>query len=116
MMEKFKINDYFIDPKNKIVKKIIYKSDNVIAFMLNINKGEVLPAHTHLSSTLLLQVLEGKAMVTIDGNQTPLNVGEIMKVEGQESMQVKNVGDDVLRVYVTISPIGMDGFAEDADI
>lgn len=115
-MEKFNIKDYFITPKNKLVKKMIYKSENVIAFMLNINQGEVLPAHTHLSSTLLLQVLDGEAMVTVDGNQTPLTLGEIMVIEGQESMQVKNVGEDILRVYVTISPIGMDGFAEDADI
>lgn len=95
---------------------MIYKSDNVIAFMLNIAKGSVLPGHTHLQSTLLLQVLDGEAKVITDGKETPLVPGELMQVDGPESMQVENTGDKVLRLLVSISPIGTDAFATDADV
>ncbi|NMB44337.1 MAG: cupin domain-containing protein [Clostridiales bacterium] len=115
-MNKYTFNDYFHNPEGKIAKRMIYKSDNVIAFVLNIAKGEILPAHTHLESKLLLQVMDGKATVVTDGKETPLGVGELMQIDGQESMQVINVGDDVLRLYVTISPIGSEAFATNADI
>lgn len=95
---------------------MIFKSDNVIAFVLNIAKGQILPGHTHLQSTLLLQVMAGKATVVTDGKETPLQAGELMQVDGQESLQVVNTGEDVLRLYVTISPMGAEAFAADADI
>ena len=115
-MNKYVFNDYFRAPEGKISKRMIFKSDNVIAFVLNIAKGEVLPGHTHLESTLFLQVMEGTAKVVTDGNETPLQVGELMQVDGQESLQVINTGDDVLRLYVTISPMGSEAFATDANV
>lgn len=115
-MNKFVFNDFFHEPKGKIAKRMIFKSDNVIAFILNIAKGEMLPGHTHLETTLLLQVMEGNARVITDGNETPLQVGELMQIDGQESMQVINIGEDVLRLFVTISPMGTEAFAKDANV
>lgn len=115
-MNKYVFNDYFHEPKGKIAKRMLFKSDNVIAFVLNIAKGETLPGHTHLESTLFLQVMEGNATVVTDGKETALQVGELMQVDGQESMQVVNIGEGVLRLYVTISPIGSEAFATDANV
>lgn len=115
-MNKFIFNDYFQEPEGKIAKRMIFKSNNVIAFILNISKGEILPGHTHLQSNLLLQVMEGCAKVVTDGKETSLYVGELMQVDGQESLQVINTGEDVLRLYVTISPMGSEVFATDANV
>ena len=115
-MKKFIFEDYYQEPQGKIAKRMLYKSEDVIAFVLNIAKGEILPGHTHLESTLFLQVMEGNAMVITDGNETPLQTGELMQVEGQESLQVINTGDTVLRLYVTISPMGSEAFATDANV
>lgn len=115
-MNKYKFNDYFHEPQGKIAKRMLFKSDNVIAFVLNIAKGEMLPGHTHLESTLFLQVMEGNAKVVTDGNENLLQVGELMQVNGQESLQVINTGEDVLRLYVTISPMGSEAFATDANV
>ncbi|GLB31447.1 cupin [Lacrimispora amygdalina] len=115
-MNKFIFTDYFHDPQGKIAKRMLFKSDNVIAFILNIAKGEILPGHTHLESTLLLQVMEGDAKVVTNGNETPLQAGELMQVDGQESLQVINIGENVLRLYVTISPMGSEAFAADANV
>jgi len=115
-MNKYTFNDYFQEPEGKIAKRMIFKSDNVIAFVLNIAKDEILPAHTHLQSTLFLQVMDGNAKVVTDGNITLLEVGELMEVDGQESLQVINTGDGVLRLFVTISPMGSEAFATDANV
>jgi quercetin dioxygenase-like cupin family protein len=115
-MNKYIFNDYFHEPQGKIAKRMIFKSDNIIAFVLNIAKGAMLQAHTHLESTLFLQVMECTAKVITDGNETPLLVGELMQVDGQESLQVKNTGEAVLRLFVTISPMGSEAFATDADV
>lgn len=115
-MNKFVFNDYFHVPQGKIAKRMLFKSDNVIAFVLNIAKGEVLPGHTHMESTLLLQVMEGDAKVVTDGNETLLQVGELMQVDGKESLQVINIGSGVLRIFVTISPMGSEAFATDANV
>lgn len=115
-MNKFVFDDYFVEPQRKIAKRMIFKSDNIIAFILNIAKGEMLPGHTHLQSTLLLQAMKGSAQVFTDGKETPLQEGEVIQVDGQESLQVVNAGEDTLCLYVTISPMGLDAFATDADI
>lgn len=115
-MNKFIFNEYFHEPQGKIAKRMIFKSDNVIAFVLNIAKGEILPGHTHLESTLFLQVMVGNAKVVTDGKETSLQVGELMQVDGQESLQVINTGEEVLRLYVTISPMGSEAFATDANV
>ena len=39
-MNKFIFNDYFQEPQKKIAKRMLFKSDNVIAFILNIAKGQ----------------------------------------------------------------------------
>lgn len=115
-MNKFTFNNYFIEPEEKIAKRMIFKSDNVIAFVLNIAKSRSLPGHTHMESTLLLQVMAGEAEVITDGIATPLKEGEMIQVDGSESLQVDNTGDDTLRLYVTISPMGSEAFATDADV
>jgi hypothetical protein len=59
--------------------------------------------------------MEGNARVITDGNETSLQVGELMQVDGKESMQVINIGEDVSRLYVTISPMDSEAFATDAN-
>ena len=115
-MNKYTFTDYFQEPEGKIAKRMIFKSDNVIAFVLNIARDEILPGHTHLESTLFLQVMDGDAKVITDGNVTFLTVGELMEVDGQESLQVINTGAGVLRLFVTISPMGSEAFATDANV
>lgn len=115
-MKKMTFKDYFVDPSGKIAKRMLYKSEEVIAFMLNIAAGETMGAHTHLTSKLLFQVLEGEAVVITDGLETPLTPGELMQVDGEESLQARNTGSGILRLFVSISPMGSEAFAQDGDL
>lgn len=65
-----------------------------IGVYLNIAKGEILPGQTHMESTLFLQVME-EAKVVTDGNENMLQIGELMQVDGQENLQVINIGNNV---------------------
>jgi quercetin dioxygenase-like cupin family protein len=116
-MEKFSIKDYLVEPNNKIAKRVIYKNDNVLAFILNIAPGESLPNHTHFESTLLIQILNGSAIIHSDKNKIEVTKGDLTKVEGQEVLSIDNVGNDILELYVTISPNPpADKYSTDADI
>ncbi|NLB70408.1 MAG: cupin domain-containing protein [Chloroflexi bacterium] len=115
-MQKFVFDDFFQTPGNKIAKRVIFKDEKVIAFILNIAKGEFLPGHTHGEVSLLLQILDGSATVITDGLETPLEPGELIKVEGNEKVQVVNQGEGTLRLFVTIAPMGNEAFAKDADV
>lgn len=103
-MQHFRLSDYTPDPKNKIIKKIIYKDNNVAAFALNISSGASLPNHTHMNSTVLIHVVKGSGRAVIDENTVQVNVGDILQVEGHEKFSIQNNGDDTLSMYVTLSP------------
>lgn len=116
-MEKFSIKDYLVEPENKIAKRVIYKNDNVLAFVLNIAPGESLPDHTHFESTLLIQVLNGSAVIHADENKNEVTKDDLTKIEGQEVLSIDNVGNDILELYVTISPNPpAEKYSKDADI
>lgn len=104
-MKAFDLKKYMVNPTGKISKRVIYVDNNVVGFVLNIASGAALPNHTHFECTVLVQVLAGKGNLVINGEKTPITTGNLMQVEGQENMEVENTGDEVLRLYVTLSPI-----------
>lgn len=116
-MKAYKIEDFIVEPKDNISKRMIFKDKNVIAFILNIAKGSTLPNHTHLDSTVLLQIIKGQGNVIIDGNPVSTQNGHIIEVDGSENMAIENIGDETLIVYVTISPNPpSDKYSADIDI
>jgi len=116
-MEKFSIKDYLVKPENKIAKRVIYKNDNVLAFVLNIAPGESLPDHTHFDSTLFIQVIKGNAVIHADENEKKVKKGDLTKIEGQEVLSIDNIGNEILELYVTISPNPpSEKYSKDADI
>lgn len=116
-MQKFNFEEFIVNPKNKIAKRIIFKNEHVIAFVLNIAQGAALPGHTHEDSALLVQILRGNADFIIDDNTViPLKTGEIIEVDGREKMQVDNTGMNTLSIFVTISPNIGDQYGQNADL
>ncbi|MGM0414597.1 MAG: cupin domain-containing protein [Bacillota bacterium] len=107
-MNKFRLDQYKVKPENKVAKRVIFDDGQTLAFILNIAEGEQLPPHTHYESTVLLQVLKGKAEVIIDGNSVLSAAGDLIQIDGQEEMVVNNTGQEILELYVTISPTPPD--------
>lgn len=116
-MKKFQLHDYMVEPKGKIAKRVIFKDNNVLAFVLNIAKGESLPQHTHFDCSLMLQVIKGQAKVNVDEQSIMMNESDLVQLDGPEKMSVDNVGETTLNLYVTISPLPPnEGYSKDADI
>ncbi|MFW5787961.1 MAG: cupin domain-containing protein [Halanaerobiales bacterium] len=116
-MKKFSLDNYIVEPEEKVAKRVIYSDDNTLAFMLNIAPGQSLPDHTHFDCTVLLQVLRGQARVNVDEKPVLMEEKELIKIDGPETMSVDNTGQDTLVLYVTISPLPpAEKFAVDADI
>ncbi|MDW7650491.1 MAG: cupin [Bacillota bacterium] len=116
-MKKFDLSNFIVEPKGKLAKRMIYKDQNVIAFVLNIAKGESLPPHTHFNCTVLVQVLTGTANVNADGQTVSLAEKELVQLDGPEKMSVDNTGAETLVLYVSISPLPpAEGYSVDVDL
>lgn len=117
MMEKFNIDDYIVAPGESVSKRVIYKDENTLAFILNIAPGKSLPEHTHENSTLMIQILNGEGIINIDGNPVSVEKNHLVQLEGQEEMSVDNTGEEILELYVTISPKPLsDRYSQNADL
>lgn len=116
-MEKFELNNFIVEPTGKLSKRMIYKDQNVIAFILNIAQGQSLPSHTHFDCTVLLQVLVGKATLKVDGKTVAMEQKELVQLDGPETMSVDNIGSETLVLYVSISPAPpSEKYAVDVDL
>ena len=107
-MNKFSLDKYKVEPENKVAKRVIFNNGQTLAFILNIAESEQLPPHTHFESTVMLQVLKGEAEVIIDGKSVQAAEGDLIQIDGQEEMVVNNTGQEILELYVTISPTPPD--------
>ena len=117
LLQKFQLEYYIIKPEVKISKRMVYKDDKVIAFVLNIASSESLPRHTHFQSTVLIKVIQGEGQLLVNSEKVPIQSNELIQLDGPESMSIDNTGDDHLVLYVTISPAPPEEkFAVDVDL
>ncbi len=116
-MKQFKLKDYILKPQKNIAKRMIYKDNQVIAFILNIASGSSLPNHTHFDCTVLIEVIQGKAKVNANEKTISAEKGDLIQLDGPENMSINNSGEDSLILYVTISPAPpSEQYALDADL
>ena len=73
--EKFSFNDSVTYADGSIVSKILLRNEKGNITLFAFDKGEMLSEHT-APYDAILQVLDGKTEVTIDGKKNTLTVGE----------------------------------------
>jgi len=59
-MEIVKLSEKIVYSEEKLTKKIIFKEDRVLNFVLNFKPGQGVPAHNHEQSDLIIHVLIGQ--------------------------------------------------------
>ncbi|MPW26172.1 cupin domain-containing protein [Alkalibaculum sp. M08DMB] len=98
------INDSVVFNENSFTKKIVYKDDKVLIFVLNFKVDQALPPHKHEESTVSLLVLSGAGEIRINDEVKELVQGMFLTAKGQDDFEIPRVTKD-LSVLVTISPI-----------
>lgn len=72
-------------------------ADQVLTGMTEIPVGGTIPLHTHSSEEFIL-VLEGRAVVRVDGDERPVSAMDATLIEAGVEHQFVNVGEGVLRI------------------
>ncbi|OAB41463.1 cupin domain-containing protein [Paenibacillus glacialis] len=104
------VKDYNQD---KFTKRILFKSGESVVFVLNFMPGQELPTHQHPGTALFILVLDGSGTVTIDGEESVLIKDDVISCEGDEHFSFKNTGVTPTSLYVVLSKIPNDKYAQD---
>lgn len=79
-------------------------SQNLMSFLVEVHPGSGIPEHTHGPAEVGLYVLDGKASVTIDGQDEWVEPRTAVHVPIGSTIGLTNVGEGVLRFIATLSP------------
>lgn len=111
-MEKKAIRDYQEFPEGRFTKRLLFKEESHIVFLLNFGPGQQLPTHKHPGADVYILQLEGDGAVTVDGAETALNNGEVVRITGDEEFSYTSGGTGNSTLYVTLITIPAPNYAE----
>lgn len=99
-----KISDKIVYSDEKLTKKIIFKEDRVLNFVLNFRPGQGVPAHNHEQSDLIIHVLIGQGEMTVDKKLHKITQGDVIYCKGTEVFSLTNTGDQDMSCFVILAP------------
>nr|WP_312578505.1 cupin domain-containing protein [Sedimentibacter sp.] len=88
---------------NQITKRIIFNNEQILSFVLNLKRGQVLPVHKHENSSVVLIVLQGKGELQINDDVQKLQKGSAALANGKDEFGIPSVEEN-LSLFVSISP------------
>ena len=99
-----KIADRIVYSEETFTKRVLFSEEKVLNFVLNIMPGQELPKHHHEDSDLIFHILTGGGMLTVDGNDQKVTVGDVIHCEGKEEFSLKNDTNENLSCFVVLAP------------
>ncbi len=79
-------------------------SEKFMSFVVEVHPGGAVPEHSHGPAEVGLHVLEGKALVTIDGQEELVESGTAVHVPVGSTIGLTNAGEEALRFIAILSP------------
>lgn len=79
-------------------------STKFMSFVVEIHPGSGIPEHKHGPAEVGLHILDGKALVTIDGQEELVEPGTAVQVPIDSTIGLNNVGEETLRFIAALSP------------
>lgn len=104
-MEKKSLSELKDYQGERFTKRIAYQKGESVVFILNFLPGQELPPHKHPNTDVFILALNGSGTITVDGNDSALEQGEILHLEGEETFSYRNSGDEPASLYVTLTKI-----------
>ena len=103
-MEIVKLSEKIVYSEENLTKKIIFKEDRVLNFVLNFKPGQGVPAHNHEQSDLIIHVLVGQGEMGVDGTIHKIMQGDVIHCKGTEVFSLTNTGDKDMSCFVILAP------------
>jgi len=111
-MEQKQLNEFQEFSENNFTKRIVFKKDESVVFVLNFMPGQELPPHKHPGTQVFLLVLEGTGTMNMDGKETVICKDDLIQVGGDEQFSFKNTGEARLSLHVILSKIPDERYAQ----
>ncbi|MFM9326798.1 cupin domain-containing protein [Paenibacillus mesotrionivorans] len=111
-MEKKTIREFQEFPEGRFTKRLLFKEEGHVIFLLNFGPGQQLPTHKHPGADVYILQLEGEGAVTVNGTESALGSGEVVRVTGDEEFSYTSGGNGNSTLYVTLINIPAPNYAE----
>jgi len=112
-MEKNQLHTYQEYSDERFTKRVIYKTEESVVFILNFMPGQQLPRHNHPGTHVFLLILEGTGTMIADDQEVLAMKGDLLKVDGEEQFAIRNDGDQRLSIHVMLNKIPDERYAKD---
>ncbi|RKD24948.1 cupin [Ammoniphilus oxalaticus] len=99
--------------EERFTKRVIHKTDDSTAFVLNFMPGQGVPTHTHPGSDLYVTVLQGAGTLTVDEVEHTLKKDDVVFTEGHEAFAFTNTGDEPASLFAVLSKVPDERYAKD---
>lgn len=88
----------------RMVNPVTVGSKNLMSFVVTIEEGGEIPEHRHGQAEVVLHFLQGKASITIDGEEKVIQPEAAVVVPIGSSIGLKNIGKEKLKFIAVLSP------------
>ncbi|NGZ74692.1 cupin domain-containing protein [Saccharibacillus alkalitolerans] len=112
-MDKQTLSSFQEYREDKFTKKIVFKKEGHVAFVLNFGPGQQLPTHNHPGATVYLTVLEGRGFMIADGAETFVEAGDLVQVEGREAFAYRSADDSRSSLSVLLINTPSEAYAKE---
>ena len=97
------IESYKIYSDKSFTKKDILNEDKALVFTLNLKVGQDIHPHKHGKSGLIVHVLTGIGLLTIDDKSKEIKAGDVIYCDGQEMFSLKNISEENLCCFAVLT-------------
>lgn len=112
-MQKEMLDTFIEYNEERLTKRVIFKEGGSTVFVLNFMPNQTLPAHKHPGSIVYLLVLTGEGTFTIDKKEVNVKKNDVVVCNGDENLSFVNDGTENVSLYVTLTKIPDDRYAQD---
>ncbi len=100
-MLSFNVGEAIEFSEDKRVRKAIFKEDSMKVEMLCYVPGQAIPVHHHPKEDEVFFIVEGQAILTVDGEEKRLSPRELAFVPANSKHSISNPGPDNLVAVFT---------------
>lgn len=97
------IEAFKIYSEKGFTKKDILNEDKALAFTLNLKPGQDVHPHRHGESGLIIHVLAGVGVLTVDDKSKEVKTGDVIYCEGQELFSLKNISEENMCCFAVLT-------------